>query len=100
MSKNLVIYEKNPFRHFIFYGRYKEIFIENNHNNISRENKYHKKINQFYNGIEIKKSDYETSKNINKIFKKIFNLKTHKLNDPDLKDANNTFKQKNSFVCM
>lgn len=94
MSKNLVIYEKNSLNKIIFYQRFKKIFIENNYNNISKENIKYTKINQFFNAIEIKNSDLRTSKYIDKIFKKIINCKIGKFKDEDLNQAENTFKQK------
>ena len=100
MSKNLVIYEKNPLNFLIFYKRFKNIFIENNFNNITKENKNHIKVKQFYDGIHIKESDYKVSRNVNKVFEKLTNFKREDLKDGDLKKANNTFKQKIAlYVC-
>ena len=58
MTKNLVIYEKNAFSKITLYQRFNNIFVENNYKKIISENKKYLKVNQFYNAIEIKKSDY------------------------------------------
>ena len=63
MTKNLVIYEKNAFSKITLYQRFNNIFVENNYKKIISENKKYIKVNQFYNAIEIKKSDYFISKN-------------------------------------
>ena len=94
MTKNLVIYEKNAFSKITLYQRFNNIFIENNYKKIINENKKNIKVNQFYNAIEIKKSDNFISKKINKIFKKINKTNFGKEKDEDLIYAKNTFKQK------
>ncbi len=94
MTKNLVIYEKNAFSKITLYQRFNNIFVENNYKKIISENKKYIKVNQFYNAIEIKKSDYFISKKINKIFNKINKTNFGKEKDEDLIYAKNTFKQK------
>ena len=94
MSKNLVIYERNNFSKITLYQRFNKIFIENNYKKINGYNKKYIKVNQFYNAIETKKSDFLISKNINKIFQTISKINSIREKDEDLINAKNTFKQK------